>query len=98
MYCHVDLPAALAQHELHGCPKPINHLIGQTEEGEWRTSCAKEYPELLNQSFAAAFQATLRQRCFVLRDQCVDTYGTQLAQLSARMDCSRIMPDYQPAQ
>ena len=95
---NVSLEPSLDKCALEGIEKPQCPLIGVQADGSFRTAGAKEYPSALNRAFADAFISSFSRLPGSLYPERVleDPMGSELAVMCARLDSSRIQPDFQP--
>lgn len=95
---NLTLDESLAQFALGDVQKPSAPLIGLSSTGVFRTSAAKEYPSALNRALAnAMFQRMCRHPGLngPVRAH-DDSFGQELAAMSACLDGGDILPDFQP--
>ena len=81
-------------------PCNLDHLellVGRDELGRFRTSRAKEYPDLLCRCFAISFWRHIGTLQLSTKTEAVDQLAAKLADISGRVDPTKEMkPDYQP--
>ena len=96
LYSNMNLSKALELCSDPMAQRPSTHLIGRHADGTYRTAKAKEYPAQLNRAFAQAIFTAMTRWSMAAGTAEADSYGRELAQLSASTECGEILPDYQP--
>ena len=78
-------------------PDQLDPLVGRDASGKFRTSKAKEYPDLLCQCFATAFWRHICSLQLCSQPARPEPVAAKLADISRRVDLTKeMLPDYQP--
>eukprot|EP00435_Cladocopium_sp_Y103_P046126 s1260_g13.t1 len=96
LYSRVDLPGALERNQDPSAVRPRQHLLGKHDDGSYRTSKAKEYPQRLNTAFAEAIKSFMALRTLANGPIDAEPFGQKLANLGTSAERGSICPDYQP--
>ena len=98
LFANAEIPRAFIDRERRDLPRPTAHLIGTDNQGQFRTSYAKEYPEGMCLCLAAAFWDKIHRTFGSLDDlsSAFPPLARELAAMAACVDRGTMRPDYQP--